>query len=164
MLIRTAALSDASVIDAMLVRSYPPLLSGDYSQSTLDAVIPMIARSNPAMFADKSYFVLEISGRIVGAAGWTHAIPGTTDIEKGRGNIRRVIVEQGFQRRGIAQALMSHCHAHARNAGMTWMHVLSTLTAESFYKAMGYVLIGPVDVALGPDKVPFPSLAMSRFL
>lgn len=50
---------------------------------------------------------------------------------------------------------------HARDRGMRMLLCQSTRTAVPFYRAMGFVALGPVSVELRPGIV-FPAEAMAR--
>lgn len=162
--IRPADESDIPDIDAILLRAYPKLLSKDYDADTLAVALPMMAVTRPALLAEGTYFVAELDGEIVGAGGWTRAVPGQDVIIPNRGNIRRLIVDDRRQRQGIAAALMDASHQSAQAAGMAEMYVLSTRTAVPFYAAQGYQTIREIDVPLGQAGVVFPSIEMSRSL
>jgi N-acetylglutamate synthase-like GNAT family acetyltransferase len=162
--LRPAEAADIAQIDALLARSYPRLLAADYEAATLAVALPMMAVTRPALFADRGYYVAEKDNQIVGAGGWTRQVPGQDCVVPGRGNIRRLIVDDRQLRIGIAAALMIRAHTDALAAGMHEMFVLSTRTALPFYTAVGYKAIRDVDVPLGDADVPFPSVEMSHTL
>ena len=161
--IRTATRSDIADIDALLARSYPRLLKPDYLPSVLVTAIPRISRAQPALVASGTYYVVLEDDRIVGAGGWTAARPGSGRGGRGRANVRHVVTDDRRVRRGIGRALMTHVFETAQEAGMTWMHCLSTRTAVPFYAAMGFAVIGETTISLGPG-VDFPAVEVHRDL
>jgi N-acetylglutamate synthase-like GNAT family acetyltransferase len=162
--IRTATRTDIAAIDALLARSYPRLLAPDYLPSVLVTAIPVMARAQPGLVTSGTYYVADDDGMIVGAGGWTAAIPGKTTRQPGRGNVRHVVTDDRRVREGIGRVLMDHVFDEARAAGMNWMHCMATITAVPFYKAMGFTVIGPMTVSLGQAGIAFPAMEMRRDL
>ena len=163
--IRTARPADLAALDALFARAYPRLLKPDYAPSVLVGAIPVIARAQPQLLASGTYFVaLDDAGALVGAGGWTAAIPGQGGAEPGRGNIRHVVTDDRRVRQGIGRAVMAATFDSARAAGITWLHCFSTLTAEPFYAACGFVRTRPVTLPLGPGRIGFAAVEMVRDL
>ncbi len=160
--IRVATRADIAAVDALLARSYPVLLKPDYPPSVMVTALPRISRARPELVSCGSYFVaLDASGTIVGAGGWTPGSPIGGPLRRGVGHIRHVVTDHRRTRTGIGRVLMTHVIADASAQGVVRLDCLSTRTAVPFYTAMGFVVIGPVDVPLGPGSV-FPSIAMVR--
>jgi GNAT superfamily N-acetyltransferase len=164
MLIRTATQADIGAVDALLARSYPRLLKGDYPASVLVTAIPVIARAQPGLVTCGTYYVVERDGAIVGAGGWTRRIPGAEGSEAGRANVRHVVTDDRQVRQGIGRALMGHVLAAAAEQGMTWMHCIATRTAVPFYAALGFSPLREVCVPIGPARIGFPAVEMRRDL
>lgn len=150
--IRTATPDDLAPLDALFARSYPKLLKPDYPPSVLVTALPMISRAQPALLASGTYFVAELAGEIVGAGGWTPARGGT-------GNIRHVVTDARHVRQGIGRTLMLRVLQSARQAGIHLLHCHSTRTAVPFYRALGFVELGPMAVELAPG-ISFPAIRM----
>ena len=164
MLIRPATRADIAAVDALLARSYPRLLKADYPASVLVTAIPAIARAQPGLVTCGTYFVAEEEGAILGAGGWTAAIPGRGGAEPGRANVRHVVTDDRQVRRGVGRALLTRVFDTARAAGMTWMHCTATRTAVPFYAALGFETLGPVTIRVGPAGIAFPAVEMRRDL
>ncbi|MEM9579647.1 MAG: GNAT family N-acetyltransferase [Pseudomonadota bacterium] len=157
--VRVATAADLAAVDALLARSYPALLKADYAPSVMVAVLPLIARANPALVTCGSYFVAVTGGAVVGAGGWTRNAP-SGGAEPGLGHIRHVVTDHSRQRAGIGRALLNEVKRSAAAAGMTRLECWSTLTAVPFYTAMGFAPLGPLEVPIGPARIPFPSIRM----
>lgn len=156
--IRPTTKADLAAVDALLARSYPKLLKADYPPSVLVTVLPVIARAQPKLLSCGTYYVVEEEGQVLGAGGWTRD---RKDPELG--HIRHVATDDRALRRGVGRALMAHCFDAARAAGVRRMECWATLTAEPFYKAVGFETVGPMDVTL-EGGISFPSLRMMTTL
>ncbi len=162
--IRIATPEDAPAVDALLKRSYGRLLREDYPAEILIAALPLMTRSNPRLLASGTYFAVEDeTGQLIGAGGWTPWAPGNMADTPGLGHIRHVATDDRAVRRGVGRMILQRCIDEAKAAGLERLEALSTLTAASFYEAMGFEDIEPVAVAMGPD-VLFPSIRMLRDL
>ncbi len=162
--IRTATPADLPKVDALLARSYPALLKGAYPPSLLVTAIPLISRAQPALLASGTYFVVLDGTEIVGAGGWTRAVPGGGGRgHSGVGNIRHVVTDHRRVREGIGRVLMTHIFDTAREAGVRQMECFSTLMAEPFYAACGFETLGPISLTLRPG-IDFPAIHMRRML
>ncbi|MDU9006343.1 GNAT family N-acetyltransferase [Sedimentitalea todarodis] len=157
--LRTSTIADLAVVDALLSRAYPKLLKAHYPPSVLVTALPLISRAQPVLLQSGTYYVAEVEGHgIVGAGGWTRD-RGSRHL----GHIRHVVSDDRFQRRGIARALIRHTLNAAQAQAITEMECWSTLTAEPFYAALGFVSEGPMEITLRPG-IGFPSVRMRMAL
>lgn len=125
----------------------------------LVTALPIITRARPSLIGCGTYFVAQASdGRILGAGGWT-----PTRRTPRTGDIRHVVTDDRILRQGVARAIVAASLGQARQAGITHMNCFSTLTAVSFYEAMGFEVIGPMEVMLA-QAVPFPAVRMQQIL
>ena len=155
--IRPAEPRDSARLDALFSRSYAKLLRPDYPPSTLVMVLPLITKAQPRLIASGSFYVAETDdAEIVGAGGWTR---------RGRpnhvGDIRHVVTDDRYLRRGIGRRLLDLSFQQAREMGVTLMDVMSTRTAVPFYQSMGFTVLGPIDVQLR-KAISFPAIQMQR--
>ncbi len=155
--IRPARPSDLSALDAMFARAYPKLLKPDYPPSILVTALPLISKAQPALLRSGTYYVAKMAGQIVGAGGWT------PQRRRGIGDIRHVVTDDRYIRRGIGRRLMGRIIEEARAAGVALLDCKSTRTAVPFYQAVGFVPLGPIEVELRPGIV-FPAIQMQRRL
>ncbi len=159
--IRPTTNPDISAVDALLARSYPILLKDAYQPSVLVTALPLISRAQPGLVTCGTYFGVFDADVLVGAGGWTQAAPGGARRAARMGHIRHVVTDHRRVRSGIGRALMDHILDTARLAGISQMACQSTLTAEPYYKAMGFERIKPILVPLRPG-IDFPAVAMRR--
>ncbi|MEM9797472.1 MAG: GNAT family N-acetyltransferase [Pseudomonadota bacterium] len=164
--IRLAEKTDVPAVDALLALSYPRLLKADYAPSVLVTILPAISRGRPSLVAGGTYFLAETpDGTLVAAGGWTPGAPGPVLRDGPRtGHVRHVVGHPDYLRRGYARHVLDTAMTQARDAGMRRLECLSTRTAVPFYTAMGFDIRQPVDVPIGPARIPFPSILMERAL
>ncbi len=159
--IRATTKSDISAVDALLARSYPILLKPDYLPSVLVTALPLISKAQPGLVTCGTYFGVFDGDALVGAGGWTRAAPGGARRASTLGHIRHVVTDHTRVRSGIGRALMEHIVQDAKATGVTQMACQSTLTAEPYYAAMGFMRLRPISVPLRPG-IEFPAIAMQR--
>ena len=159
--IRGATPLDIAAVDAMLARSYGPLLRADYPPSILVVALPQIARAQPALLASGHYFLAEEDGRVVGAGGWSRGDPRGPARAPGLGHVRHVATDARAVRRGIGHAIMETAMDDARAHGTTRLTCVSTLTAAPFYRAMGFVERARVALTF-QGGLAFPAVEMER--
>ena len=130
--------------------------------------LPIIARARPELLASGRYYLAFSGvGRLLGAGGWSAAAPGPSDRPEGReaggriGHVRHVATDPMALRQGVARAVMQAVFDAALGAGVTRMECLSTRTAVPFYAAIGFRVLGSVDVPLRAGIV-FPAVRMIR--
>jgi GNAT superfamily N-acetyltransferase len=162
--LRAAGPGDAEAVTALLEASYPALLAGGYAPDVLAATLPLMTKANPKLLASGTYYVAEVDGgSLAGCGGWTPEKPGSGEIVPGVGHIRHFATHPAWTRRGIASALLVRCVEEAKARGLATMEAFATLSAEDFYRAHGFLPIGPIDVPMTAD-VSLPSLWMRRGL
>ncbi len=155
--LRLATGADIGAVDALLARSYPRLLKSDYPPSIMVTAVPLIARAKPSLVGSGRYYVAELPGEgIVGAGGWSVASRAA-----GSGEIRHLVTDPRLTRQGVARRIVTAALGAAKSEGLHRMGCLATRTAVPFYEAMGFRLIGPVEIGLAPG-ISFPALQMTR--
>jgi hypothetical protein len=158
--VRVAAPADADAVTTLLVGSYPVLLAERYKPELLALALPLMTEANPRLVTSGPYYVAELAdGQLVGCGGWTVERPGSGEVVPGLAHVRHFGTLQGWTRRGVGRALTMRTFADENIHGVRMMDCYSTLGAETFYRAMGFASIGPIDVmmALG---ISFPAVLM----
>lgn len=158
--LRTALPSDLAALDRLLGRSYPRLLAPDYPPSTLVLAVPRFARAQPELLQSGRYFVAEdAQGRILAAGGWSRRSPSGGEAMETTGHVRHVATDPDVVRQGLGRMIMTRVMLEARAAGIRWLDCLSTRTAVPFYQTLGFRIMHPKDLALGPG-IAFPVVRM----
>jgi putative acetyltransferase len=130
--IRPYAAADAAKLLELFhaaVRAIPP---SDYSQSQLTAWAPedMDVARFAQRCAEKSTWVAECGGDIAGFS----------DLEAD-GHVDMLYVHPGFQRRGVARALLAHIEGLARDRGLVHLYTEASITARPVFAAQGFRVI-----------------------
>jgi len=160
--IRTATPGDAPAVSALLEASYPKLFAAGYEEKTLAAALPRITKSNPRLLASGNFFVAEnAGGEIAGCGGWSKEQPDSDEISEAIGHIRHFATHPDWLRRGIGRAIVDRCVEQALAAKIRRLECYSSLVAVDFYQTMGFGMVRPMTVELGPD-VTLPGCLMRR--
>lgn len=168
--LRSAQPGDRVGVDAMLARSYPPLLAASHDAEILAAALPAMIRASPTLLECETWFVaVSEAGEIVGCGGGTRARPGSCELEPGLGHVRHFGTHVDHLRRGIGRAIASRMFTTARDAGVERLECYSTLAAERFYLALGFRTSEAINVPIPRldrpgEFIEFPSLLMRRDL
>jgi GNAT superfamily N-acetyltransferase len=121
---------------------------------------------------DRTYFVIESGGLLVGCGGWSRrATLYGGDHSRGRNRalldpsqdaarVRAMYTRPGFTRRGIGRLILSLCESAAAAEGFTRLELMSTLSGLPLYTAAGFEAIEEVTDDAG--GVPVPLIKMSK--
>jgi len=162
--IRPARHGDHDALERLYARAYAALLRPDYERRLLNEVLPLISRPSPALLRSGSYFVAEApDGRLLAAGGWSWLAPQGGVSPADMAHIRHVVTHQDYARRGIGARLMTHAMCAALEAGARRLNCMSTLTAEPFYRALGFHSVARVSLQIAPG-LGFPAVHMRRVL
>ena len=162
--VRKATQSDVREIEALLLASYSQVLRADYSPDVLAQSVPVMAKVHPDLIQSGRYLCVEKDGKIIGAGGWSMNAPDGAFSPVDEANIRKVAVDPGLLRSGAGKALVNFIHDDAVANGVKTMVCLSSVTAQPFYAALGYVGAEVVDIPTLSPKLPFRAIRMVRQL
>ena len=151
MLIRRFTAEDADQLSQLIKRTLRTVNSRTYSMDAIQALIPFFTPENLIHQAGEQYMIVCVDdGDLVGVA----ALDGD--------RVRTVFVDAGRQRQGIGKSLMVEIEARAIETQQVRLYLHSALSAESFYQALGYKSIGPIDREL--NGFPVPEVEMAKKL
>lgn len=152
--LRVATPQDAEAVSELLRASYPRLMRYAYDEEVLAPALELMTKANPSLLGSGTYYLAELAtGLLVGCGGWTPEWPGTKSVEPGLGHVRHFAVHPDWTRRGIGRAILTFCDRAARAAGVRTFECYSSLNAETFYRALGFVRIREMDIELKPPVV-----------
>ena len=162
--VRVATSADEQAVNVLLEASYPVLMRRDYDRASLAAALPTMTRANPNLLASGTFYLAFAGARtLVGCGGWSRERPGQGDVEDRLAHIRHFATHPDWIGQGVGRAIYRMCARDARSAGIDCFECYSSLNAEGFYAALGFELIQPLDVAMGPD-LSMPVMLMRRFI
>ena len=158
--IRPADIADLKQIRDLIAASVHGLQAGEYSQSQRDAALGTVFGTDTNLIKDKTYFILEIDGKMAGCGGWsfrkalfvadtlTAAEPELLDQKTDSARIRAFFIHPDFARRGLGKAILEYCENKAKAAGFKKCALGATLTGVPFYEKAGYKAIERIDAPL----------------
>jgi GNAT superfamily N-acetyltransferase len=173
--LRTAAMADLPLLQALIERSGIELSVGFYTDAQAASVTREVFGVDLQLLADGSYYAIEADGVIVACGGWGRrasrfgAGQGRTEPDRlldpacEPARIRAFFVAPGMARRGLGSMLLAHCAAQAKCAGFGTIELTSTLPGEPLYLARGFQVEERFELALG-DGVRVPVTRMRRAL
>jgi GNAT superfamily N-acetyltransferase len=130
-MIRPATAADAAAISRVVIRTLRESNARDYAPEVIDRLAATFTpQCFVAIIMSRPVYVALAHGAIVGTAYLDGAAP------------RAVFVDPDHQGQGIGAGLMAIIETLARMTGVTILYVQSSVTAEGFYKKLGYVSLG----------------------
>ena len=125
------------------------------------------------LIADKTYYVIEHDGWVVGCGGWSrrHTLYGT-DSSPGRDSqlldpsihaarVRAMYTEPSFARQGVGRMILELCERAAAAEGFQSLELMATLSGRQLYSAYGFVPVEHVEDASGGVGVPLVKMEKS---
>jgi GNAT superfamily N-acetyltransferase len=172
--LRVATLADAPAIDALMKASTAAIFPAYYDATQTSSSVRHVARVDPDLLGDGTYFAIEADGELVACGGWSRrgrAYMGSADApgddryldpatEAAR--IRAMFVRADWTRRALGRRLIEASEAAARRMGFRRMDLIATLPGIPLYEAAGYVPTAEIEDIVLADGVPLPCLAMSK--
>jgi GNAT superfamily N-acetyltransferase len=128
--IRPASAADAAAIGHVIARTLRETNARDYAADVIDRLVAGLSPQRlAAIIASRPFYVAIAHGTIVGTANLEGAAA------------RGVFVDPDHQGKGIGAGLMAVIEDLARTRSVATLHVQSSITAEGFYRKLGYVAV-----------------------
>jgi GNAT superfamily N-acetyltransferase len=149
-LVRLAREQDAPQIEILIRISVRVLQRSSYSKPQIEGAIGSVFGVDHQLILDRTYFLAEHKGQIVGCGGWSKrttlfgsdAMKDKRDIKLDprcdSARIRAFFVHPARARCGIGRAILERCEKAIQLAGFRHVELIATLTGEPFYKACHY--------------------------
>lgn len=160
--LRKARSTDIEPIEKLIEASVRGLAKGLYSDKEIELSIRTVFGVDTQLIEDGTYFVAEVSGRIVGCGGWSKrkTLFGASEYKDSRDDelldpladsakIRAFFVHPDAARRGIGRSILDRCETEAALAGFRSAEMMATLPGIPLYEACGYEKLERVEVSLG---------------
>jgi GNAT superfamily N-acetyltransferase len=166
--LRHALPADIPALQALIARSARGLSTADYRPSQVEGALRGAFGVDSQLVADRTYFVAEEDGNLVGCGGWSFRSTlfggdaragrdaSTLDPATEAAKIRAFFVDPAQARRGIGSLLLDRCEQEARARGFRQVELMATLPGVKLYAARGYAGSAKVhyDVGLG-EQIEF---------
>ncbi|MBM7790591.1 GNAT family N-acetyltransferase [Tenggerimyces flavus] len=173
-IVRPASLKDLAAVHALAERSVLTLLDEVYTAAQLEAGRTVgLYQVEEELFADGTYYVLEVDGLLVAGSGWSARgqfyPPGTPDGSAHSAHsaavttatMRATYVDPAWTRRGFASLLAQTTEAAARIAGFRRFEALCTPLSEAVRLRLGYHVAERVTVRV-LDDISWPAALMRK--
>lgn len=171
--LRVATVSDEAAVDALMKDSAAVLFPRFYGEREAASAVRYVAKVDPMLLADGTYFVLEAGGETVGCGGWSRRdrlYTGSGDAEgdarlldpaREPARVRAMFVRADWTRRGLGRRILEECEAAARREGFRTLSLMATLPGVPLYLAYGFRPLEEVEVPL-PDGVRIACVSMEK--
>jgi GNAT superfamily N-acetyltransferase len=170
---RLAREDDVPALEALIPLSVRTLQALHYSPAQMEAALGPVFAVDQQLIRDRTYFVAERDGVVVGCGGWSrrrslyggdHAREqedALLDPQQDSARVRAFFVHPEWARRGIGRSIMNACEAAIVEAGFRSVDIVATLAGEPLYASFGYALVERFEIALG-SGVSLPVVRMTR--
>lgn len=125
------------------------------------------------LIADRTYYVVEHDGLIVGCGGWSRrATLYGADNSPGRDSqlldpsihaarVRAMYTLPSFARQGVGRMILELCERAAAAEGFQRLELMGTLSGRQLYSACGFVAVGRTEDDSGGVAVPLVKMEKS---
>jgi GNAT superfamily N-acetyltransferase len=136
------------------------LHAGSYDDDVVEEAISHAYGVDWQLVRDRTYFVAEVAGSVVGAGGWSYrqTIAGAhgpndpagaqLDPTHDAARVRAFHVDPAFARRSVGTLLLGLSETAAEKAGFRKAELTSTIPAVPFYADFGYRSVRPFEMPL----------------
>lgn len=158
--VREATAADIPILQTLIANSARRLSQADYTGEQIEAALQGAMGVDSALIRDRTYFVAEAEGEIVGCGGWSRRRalfgsdngpgrePGLLDPACEPAKIRALFVRPDWARRGVGRRLLNHCEAAANANGFRAVELVATLPGKRLYQPQGYVCGEPIEYSV----------------
>ena len=171
--LRTATPDDAQRIDALMKESVAAIFPLYYDEQQVASSIEHVAKVDPLLLQDGTYYVFEYAGELAACGGWSrrrllYTGSGTTDDDVELADpttepakVRAMFVRADWTRRGLGRRILEESEAAARREGFTQLALGATLPGVPLYLAFGFTSVHEGEVALA-DGVRIGFVSMTK--
>ena len=172
--LRLATAADASAAETLMKDSTAAIFPAFYDPQQTASSVRYVARADPMLVADGTYFVLEVGDELVACGGWSRRgrpYMGSGDAPDDDrlldpvtepAHVRAMFVRPDWTRRGLGRRIIEECEAAARAEGFGQLDLVATLPGVPLYRACGFTPMGEVEDVVLADGVRLPCLGMSK--
>ena len=171
--IRVAVMDDVPALQKLIPQSARELSKGYYTPQQIESAIKYIFGVDTQLISDRTYYVAEAAGQMVGCGGWSKRktmfggdqmkveqdlrLDPTVDA----GRLRAFFTHPAWARQGIGRRIIQACEDAAKAEGFTRLELVATLPGEPLYAAMGYAVTERMDIPM-QDGTTLPAAHMKK--
>jgi N-acetylglutamate synthase-like GNAT family acetyltransferase len=171
--LRLAREADVAALEALIPVSVRALQAPYYSPAQIEAALGPVFALDRQLIRDRTYFVAEREGEVVGCGGWSRrrslyggdghrtGEDGLLDPRCDAARVRAFFVHPAWARRGIGRSIMVECERAILEAGFRTVDILATLAGEPLYASFGYVVVERFAMAMR-DGLSLPVVRMFK--
>jgi GNAT superfamily N-acetyltransferase len=171
--LRVATPADEVAVDSLMKDSATVLFPRFYDASQAASAVRYVARVDPTLLADGTYFVLERRGELVACGGWSRrdklytgsgdAVDDARELDPATepARVRAMFVRADWTRRGLGRRILEACSLAARHAGFRRLALVATLPGLPLYLAYGFRPLEEIEVTM-PDGITIPCVSMEK--
>jgi putative acetyltransferase len=134
------------------------LTAADYPREVIEAWAPL-----PISARDVERFLVNVDGEIRLVADLDGRVVGIGAVIPERCEVRACYVAPSAARAGVGAAIVAEIERIARQHGRAFLELDASVTAEPFYRSLGYAVVGRRDHALA-SGVRMASVQMRKDL
>ena len=158
--LRKATRADLPDIERVMRESIDGIGRQRYDEQQVASAMEWIARPDPQLIDDGTYFVAVADGAIVACGGWSKrgklyagsAASGgearLLDPASEAARVRAMFTLPAWARRGIGRAILEACESEARADGFRRVELMAMLSGEAMYAAFGYAPVEATSIVL----------------
>jgi N-acetylglutamate synthase-like GNAT family acetyltransferase len=171
--IRVAVMDDVPALQQLIPQSVRELSKGYYTPQQIESALTYIFGVDTQLISDRTYYVAEAAGQIVGCGGWSKRKTmfggdqmkaehdPMLDPKTDAGRIRAFFTHPAWARQGIGRRIIQACEAAADAEGFTRLELVATLPGEPLYAAMGYEVTERMNIPMS-DDITLPAAHMQK--
>ena len=171
--IRVALMDDVPALKKLIPQSARELSKGYYTPQQIESAIQYIFGVDTQLISDRTYYVAEAAGQMVGCGGWSkrktmfggdqmkEEQDPMLDPKADAGRIRAFFTHPEWTRKGIGRRIIQACEEAAKAEGFTRLELVATLPGEPLYAAMGYAVTERMDIPMS-DGTTLPAAHMKK--
>jgi N-acetylglutamate synthase-like GNAT family acetyltransferase len=139
----------------------------------MEAALGPVFGVDRQLVRDRTYFVVERDGQIVGCGGWSKrkslyggdsgraGEDAELDPQRDPARVRAFFVHPAWARQGIGRSIMVACERAIIEAGFRTVDIVATLAGEPLYATFGYAVIERYEIAM-TSGLNLPVVRMSK--
>ena len=162
-------------LEVLIPLSVRKLQLACYSAAQIESALGTIFAVDQQLIFDRTYFVVESEGRVVGCGGWSKRAalfggnrpkedPGPLlDPRRDSARMRAFFVHPDWARQGIGRSVLMASEQASIDAGFANAELVATLAGEPLYAAFGYSVVERYELSM-QTGLTLPVVRMTRRL